>query len=109
MVDASAGAQRTAAALEAITTADLRPRLAATHMPLGVVWGEADRTVPIRALDDLVEARPDARVVTLPNTGHVPMVERPTEFTAALQALLKDEALVPNSATNPSEVSIIVP
>lgn len=39
MVDASAGAQRTAAALTEITTADLRPLLAATRMPLGVIWG----------------------------------------------------------------------
>ena len=29
-------------------------------MPLGVIWGEADRTVPIRALEDLLDARPDA-------------------------------------------------
>jgi pimeloyl-ACP methyl ester carboxylesterase len=109
MVDASAGAQRTAAALETITTADLRPQLAATDMPLGVIWGEADRTVPIRALEDLVDARPDAFVVTLPNTGHVPMVERPREFTDALKILLADDGLVPNSATHPSEVGIIVP
>jgi pimeloyl-ACP methyl ester carboxylesterase len=109
MVDASAGAQRTAAALEMITTADLRPPLAATHMPLGVIWGEADRTVPIRALEDLVDTRPDAFVVTLPNTGHVPMVEQPAAFTAALKTLLGDGDFLPNSATNPSGVGIIVP
>lgn len=129
MVDASAGAQRTAAALTEITTADLRTVLAATRMPLGVIWGESDRTVPVRALDDLLEARPDARVVTFPETGHVPMVERPTEFTAALVTLLRggdpsanghnpltaeatkaaESAAVPISATNPSEVRIILP
>jgi pimeloyl-ACP methyl ester carboxylesterase len=131
MVDASAGAQRTAAALTEITTADLRPRLAATHMALGVIWGEADRTVPIRALEELVQARPDARVVTLPDTGHVPMVERPAEFTAALVTLLRggqptaagqghvalamgdrmvdQGGAVPNTATKPSDVGITLP
>jgi pimeloyl-ACP methyl ester carboxylesterase len=59
-------------------------------MPLGVIWGEADRTVPMRALDDLLAARPDACVARIPNAGHVPMVECPERFVAALRPLIQD-------------------
>ena len=90
MIEASAAARRTAPALATITSADLRLTLAHTQMPLGVIWGEADRTVPIRALDDLLEARPDAEVFRIADAGHVPMVERPAEFIAALQRLIQD-------------------
>lgn len=87
--------------------------------------------MPIRALEDLVDARPDARVMTFAETGHVPMVERPTEFTTALVTLLRagdaaassdgsatpvpgaaqidQSADVSISATNPSELRIILP
>jgi abhydrolase domain-containing protein 6 len=90
MVEASAAARRTAPALATITSADLRPVLAGTSMPLGVIWGEADRTVPIRALEDLLQARPDALVARIDDAGHVPMIERPEQFVAALLGLLKD-------------------
>lgn len=90
MVEASATARRTAPALATITSTDLRPLLAETGMPLGVIWGEADRTVPIRALDDLLQARPDAVVRRIPDAGHVPMIERPTAFVSALQGLIQD-------------------
>ena len=90
MIDASATAKRTAAALATITSTDLRFTLAHTQMPLGVIWGEADRTVPIRALDDLLLARPDAEVIRIPDAGHVPMIERPDQFVEALQTLIQD-------------------
>jgi pimeloyl-ACP methyl ester carboxylesterase len=90
MVEASAAARRTAPALATITSSDLRPLLAQTRMPLGVIWGEADRTVPIRALGDLLEARPDAVVTRIPGAGHVPMVERPDVFVEALRILIQD-------------------
>jgi pimeloyl-ACP methyl ester carboxylesterase len=99
MIETSAAARRTAPALATITSADLRLPLAHTHMPLGVIWGEADRTVPIRALEDLLQARPDAEVVRIADAGHVPMVERPAEFITALQTLIQD---VTTSATQPS-------
>jgi pimeloyl-ACP methyl ester carboxylesterase len=95
LVEASATAQRTPAALATITSADLRPLLAELRMPLGVIWGEVDRTVPIRALDELLKARPDAQVSRIANTGHVPMVECPERFVTALRPLIQD---VTNSA-----------
>jgi pimeloyl-ACP methyl ester carboxylesterase len=90
MVEASATAKRTAPALATITSSDLRPMLARTRVPLGVIWGEADRTVPIRALDDLLQVRPDANVTRMQGAGHVPMIEQPDEFVAALRRLIQD-------------------
>lgn len=99
MVAASASAQRTAPALQTITSTDLRPVLAGLDVPLGVIWGDEDKTVPIRALDDLLLARPDAAVARLARCGHVPMVERPDAFAAALDALLTGLPLAPPSRT----------
>jgi pimeloyl-ACP methyl ester carboxylesterase len=88
MIDASAGAQRTSAALAAITRANLSPLLRRTAVPLGVIWGTEDRTIRARKVALVRDARPDARVVMIERAGHVPMVERPEEFTAALVGLL---------------------
>ena len=98
LVEASATAQRTPAALATITSADLRPMLAQLRMPLGVIWGELDRTVPIRALEEVVKARPDAAVARIRAAGHVPMVECPERFVAALQPLIQDVTTPAGSA-----------
>jgi pimeloyl-ACP methyl ester carboxylesterase len=90
LVEASSTARRTEAALATITSSDLRPVLAGLSVPLGLIWGESDRTVPLRALQEVTNARPDARVIRLPVTGHVPMVEQPQEFTRALELLLAE-------------------
>ncbi|HEY5318722.1 MAG TPA: hypothetical protein VIJ20_12110, partial [Solirubrobacteraceae bacterium] len=88
MIDASASAQRTATALAAITRANLVPLLQGTGMPLGVIWGTEDRTIPARNVALVREARPDARVAMIEHAGHVAMVERPGAFVAALEGLL---------------------
>jgi pimeloyl-ACP methyl ester carboxylesterase len=88
MIGASASAQRTSTALTAITRADLAPLLARTGAPVGVIWGTHDRTIPARNAELVRRARPDVRVVTIERAGHVPMVERPGAFIAALEGLL---------------------
>jgi pimeloyl-ACP methyl ester carboxylesterase len=91
MLEASLHARRTGPALAAIAGADLAAVLARTAMPLSAIWGAADLTVPIRALEDVLAARPDARVEQMPDAGHVPMVEAPARFTDALLRLLGDD------------------
>ncbi len=100
MLDASLSARRTGPALATITTTDLRPRLREIVAPLGVIWGEADMTVPIRGLEDLLAERPDARVVRLPDTGHVPMVEHPDAFVAALWRLISNDTTTAGGLRN---------
>jgi pimeloyl-ACP methyl ester carboxylesterase len=105
MIDASAGAQRTATALSAITSADLRPLLRRTTAPLGVIWGAQDRTVPSRHAAVIRAARPDAEVVMIERAGHVAMIERPDAFVAALEGLL---ARLPKDATTlPADPSTV--
>ena len=84
MVGASASAKRTTEALQTITAVDLRPLLREASVPLGVIWGREDRTVPPRHVMAVRRVRPDAEVEMLDHAGHVPMVERPEQFVAAL-------------------------
>jgi pimeloyl-ACP methyl ester carboxylesterase len=96
MVQASAGATRTAAAFQAVAGADLRPLLTETHAPLGLIWGERDRTIPAPTARLLMERCPDCKLELIAGAGHVPMVERPSEFAVALERLLK---ILPKYAT----------
>lgn len=96
MINASASAQRSAPALATITRTDLRPRLRDVRAPLGLIWGEKDRTVPPAVASSLIEVRPDAELVWLPDAGHVPMVECPDAFAAVLLALLADASRLPD-------------
>lgn len=88
MVTASEGATRTAAALEAVTRADLRPLLAQAPAALGVLCGAHDRVIPPSTIDLVLAARPDAVTDLVPGAGHVPMMERPAVFTAMLRQVL---------------------
>ncbi len=89
MINASESARRSAPALATITRSDLRPRLLELRAPLGLIWGEKDRTIPMRQASTLTAVRPDAELILLPNCGHVPMVESPDAFAAALSRLLR--------------------
>lgn len=100
IVNASAPAQRTAAALATITRADLRPLLVELPMPVGVLWGARDRTIPVRTAEVIRAARPDVELAVLEGTGHVLMVERPEAFADALRDLLDR---LPKDATTPSD------
>jgi pimeloyl-ACP methyl ester carboxylesterase len=100
MVTASVSARRTAPALATITAADLRPLLREAPAGLGVIWGQSDLTVPIRALETIREARPDTSVIVLRNAGHVPMVERPGAFVEALSDLLQTLPTLLKDATS---------
>jgi 3-oxoadipate enol-lactonase len=96
MVGASAGAQRLSAALSTLAATDLRPLLAVTPAPLGLVWGERDRAVPLRVARGILAVRPEAPLELIASTGHVPMVERPDAFAAAVGRVL---AQLPRTAT----------
>jgi pimeloyl-ACP methyl ester carboxylesterase len=88
MLQSSRGSAQIGPALAAILQADLREELARLEVPLGVIWGEADRIIPIRTLEVIQKLRPDAVVETIARAAHVPHVERPGEFVAALSRVL---------------------
>jgi pimeloyl-ACP methyl ester carboxylesterase len=89
MVEASAPAQRIAAAISTIAQVDLQPLLRETPAPLGLVWGRQDRAVPFRLAGEILAQRPDAELEVIDWTGHVPMVERPDSFAVALDRVLR--------------------
>lgn len=59
-------------------------RLREVHCPTLVVWGERDAIVPARHGREFARLIPGAQSLFLPDTGHVPQVERPAQFNAAL-------------------------
>jgi pimeloyl-ACP methyl ester carboxylesterase len=60
-----------------------------THpSPLGVVWGDQDPVAVYAMTAKLLEARPDATLITLDGVGHYPMVETPDRFAEAVLSLL---------------------
>lgn len=88
MVTASDGATRVGAALETVTTVDLRPLLVKAPARFGVIWGAHDRVIPPSTVDVIRAERPDVLAEVVPGTGHVPMMERPAAFTAVLRQVL---------------------
>lgn len=49
--------------------------------PTCVIWGQQDRFLPVSHLDTLLQLVPHAKPVVLAPCGHVPMVERPADFS----------------------------
>jgi pimeloyl-ACP methyl ester carboxylesterase len=64
-------------------------RYATLHMPTLVLWGERDSLTPLEQGRDLARRIPNARLVTLPHAGHIPAIEDPAGFDAALLSFLR--------------------
>lgn len=76
-------------AAESLLSALLRARglvkaIDAIEAPTLVVWGDADRLIGRAVIDHLGERRPDWQLRELPAVGHVPMVEAPDDYLAAV-------------------------
>ena len=69
---------------------DATPYLPEIHVPALVVHGEEDATIPIAEAEAMAAALPNARLVRLPGTGHLPPLERPAELTGAIRDLLAE-------------------
>ena len=89
MLQGSRGSSRVGAAIASVLTSDLRDDLAASKVPLGLIWGEHDRVVPIAALGAIRAVRRDAIAETIPDAAHVPQIERPAEFVDVLERILE--------------------
>lgn len=81
------------ATLEAIRDrADSRPTLATIGVPALVVVGEEDVLTPPAAAEEIAAGTRDARLVLFPGCGHLPPLEQPEEFRAALFSFLAEVA-----------------
>jgi pimeloyl-ACP methyl ester carboxylesterase len=90
LVGGAALARQIGDSLEASLRSDLRPTLRELAAPLGIVWGEHDETVSLEDAELAQRLRPETRARFVPGAGHMPMVERPDAFAAALVEVLPD-------------------
>jgi pimeloyl-ACP methyl ester carboxylesterase len=56
--------------------------------PVLVIWGRQDAVLPVTAAADAREVMPQAHLQLIDRCGHLPMIERPDEFLAALLPFL---------------------
>lgn len=57
-------------------------------MPVGIIWGRTDTVTPLWQGERLRELIPHAQLVVLDGVGHIPYIEDPPHFIAALRTLL---------------------
>jgi pimeloyl-ACP methyl ester carboxylesterase len=57
-------------------------------VPTLLIWGDHDRMFPIEHAQAFAKAIPGAELVVIPKCGHVPQIEKPDEFVAALETFL---------------------
>jgi pimeloyl-ACP methyl ester carboxylesterase len=63
-------------------------RMRHVRVPVQIVWGTADRLVPVRLAPKLAEELPDARLLILPRVGHVPQFEATARTAEALTTFI---------------------
>jgi pimeloyl-ACP methyl ester carboxylesterase len=79
-------------ALKALLEYSYRDRLPQIRIPVLIVWGRNDMLVPVADAEHYRRLIGDnARVVVFEDTGHVPMLERPSRFNELLRGFLAGE------------------
>jgi pimeloyl-ACP methyl ester carboxylesterase len=73
-------------------------RMAAITAPTLVVWGARDRLVDVALAPRVARAIPGARLLVLPNIGHVAQLEDPVTTARAALAMLEDVGRVDRPA-----------
>lgn len=89
-------------ALEALVTYDIRERLPDIAAPTLIVQGTDDILVPRGDAREFERLIPRATSLVLEDTGHVPMLERPTTFNRALLEFL-DQDVAPEQPSAQQE------
>jgi pimeloyl-ACP methyl ester carboxylesterase len=69
--------------------ADSRPTLAQIACPTLVLTGDEDNTIPNALSKEMADGIPGARLVIIPECGHLPQIERPRETIDALLGWLR--------------------
>lgn len=65
--------------------ADQRELLAHIAVPTLLIWGELDARSPLRVAHEFEQAIPDAKLVVIPDCGHVSNLEAPDRFNEAVR------------------------
>lgn len=70
---------------------DPGPTLATIHTPTLLLWGEMDGMIPITNAADYTRLMPNATLVRLPNSGHLPFEEDPVGSLPPVERFLSGE------------------
>ncbi len=73
-----------------LTTFDRRADQARIAVPTLLIAGERDQAAPLKTMQRMADAIPGARLHVIPGAGHMPHLERPAEFRAALLPFLAE-------------------
>ena len=92
-------------AIVAILRFDLRNQVHLIEVPMLVVAGRFDRTVPLRSKAALTRAVPGARLEIIENSGHASPLDSPVEFNRILLAFLGEQVRLEAQPSNPSKSS----
>jgi 3-oxoadipate enol-lactonase len=76
------------AACEALAELDLRPQLGQVKIPVLVLVGEHDEATPPPMSRELAAGLPNARLGIIPGCAHVPQLQSPEDFLAAIADFL---------------------
>lgn len=77
-------------ALQANIDYDFSQRLGEIACPTLIVWGDRDRVITVRDAERFAQLIPGSRRVLFEDTGHMAMLERPTEFNDLLTEFLEE-------------------
>lgn len=72
-----------------LLTTDITTALRQVSVPVLIVWGERDTTVPIDIGEHLREELPGAELVVIEKAGHNPMWDRPEAFNQIVISFLQ--------------------
>ena len=75
-------------ACDALATLDIRAQLKAVTVPVLVLVGEQDEATPPPMSRELAAGLADARLVELPGCAHVPQLQAPDVFMAAIRPFI---------------------
>ncbi len=67
------------------------PTSVALSTPVELIWGEADRLVPLSYAQRLGALLPNVRLTTIPRCGHIPQQECPIAYGKILRSVLASE------------------
>jgi pimeloyl-ACP methyl ester carboxylesterase len=71
----------------------LRKWLHRVDVPTLIVWGANDRLYPVKHASAYQRLIPGAQLVVIPECGHLPHVEQPRAFVAALEGFLETKRI----------------
>jgi 3-oxoadipate enol-lactonase len=77
------------AACAALATLDLREAARGLKLPVLVLVGEQDEATPPEMARELAALVPDARFLLLPGCAHVPQLQAPRQFLAAIEDFVR--------------------